>query len=318
MSPINDELIKALKANTPSKENTVNLLMGIIPLGKEAAYRRLRGEIPFSLDEACMISKSLNLSLDKLLQTNSDGIYNFQLNSIDFSSPIDKLPKMMQDVCAAICHTATFDDSISYRAYRCMPFEFLFKYNSLSKIYIYILLYQLNMLPIYKDTVEIEIPDETFSLQKKMASCMQKITSILILDKHIFIDFIEIIRYLESMGIIPENDIPVLKQDLLSMIDDLERCALTGLSMHQKKMDIYISHISFDCSYSYMEGGGYRGTGISMYCINHLSCDNPEVCDNQKQWIKSLIRFSTLISVSGELQRNEYFYNQRELINEKL
>lgn len=48
---ITDELstgiIEAVKTKLPQKDNLANTLMDILYIGKEATYRRLRGEVPF-------------------------------------------------------------------------------------------------------------------------------------------------------------------------------------------------------------------------------------------------------------------------------
>ena len=151
-----------------------------------------------------------------------------------------------------------------------------------------------------------------------MSSVMQSIDSIMILDRHVFQDYLEIVKYFQGLGMVQKEDIAIIKRDMLLLLNDLERCASTGLSLRGKKLDMYISHISFDCSYTYLEGSHYQACSVGIYCIDHLSCDNAKICEKHKNWIKSLIRFSTLISVSGELQRNEYFSKQREQVNSML
>lgn len=62
---LNTGLVNAVKEKLPSKENLANTLMDILYIGKEAIYRRLRGEVPFTLAEAAVISRKLGISLDK-------------------------------------------------------------------------------------------------------------------------------------------------------------------------------------------------------------------------------------------------------------
>ena len=55
---LNTSLIEAVKEKLPLKENLANLLIDTLYIGKEAIYRRLRGEVPFTLEEAALISSS--------------------------------------------------------------------------------------------------------------------------------------------------------------------------------------------------------------------------------------------------------------------
>ena len=63
---LNTGLVNAVREKLPSKENLANTLMDILYIGKEAIYRRLRGEVPFTLTEAAIISRKLGISLDKI------------------------------------------------------------------------------------------------------------------------------------------------------------------------------------------------------------------------------------------------------------
>jgi len=318
MSEMNTELINILKKKTSEKENTVDLLMDIIPIGKEAAYRRLRGEIPFTLEEAVAICRKLNVSLDVLAGTKRDDIYAFYSNAVFSDRPMEEYHRMMSQVIKAVEIVKEFPGSTSYRASRTLPQEFLFKYESLAQIYIRILFYQLHLQLTPKSLLDIEIPQTIFAEQKRMSSVMQDINSVLILDKRVFEDYIEIVKYFQGLGMVKDEDIAVIKKDLFLLLDDLERCASSGLTMHKKQLDMYISHVSFDCTYTYIEGPEFQSCSVGVYCIDHLSCDNTKICDKHKSWIKSLVRFSTLISVSGELQRNEYFSRQRDIVESLL
>ena len=78
----NSELIKAMNEKLPNGTNLANTLIDMLYLGKEAVYRRLRGEVPFTLAEAAAISQKMGVSLDKLAGTNVDSNAIFDLNII--------------------------------------------------------------------------------------------------------------------------------------------------------------------------------------------------------------------------------------------
>ena len=50
----------------PENLKPVTLLMEVLDIGKESAYRRLRGEKPFSMEEIYKLSLVLNFSLDEI------------------------------------------------------------------------------------------------------------------------------------------------------------------------------------------------------------------------------------------------------------
>ena len=54
-----NELIIAMKERIPKGQNLANSLADILYMGKEAVYRRLRGEVAFTIDEVALLSKKL-------------------------------------------------------------------------------------------------------------------------------------------------------------------------------------------------------------------------------------------------------------------
>ena len=51
---LNNGLIKAMREHLPEETNLANYIMDIISIGKEAVYRRLRGEVPFTFYEVSL------------------------------------------------------------------------------------------------------------------------------------------------------------------------------------------------------------------------------------------------------------------------
>ena len=82
----NSELIKAMNEKLPNGTNLANTLIDMLYLGKEAVYRRLRGEVPFTLAEAAAISQKMGVSLDKLAGTNVDSNAIFDLTGDQFAT----------------------------------------------------------------------------------------------------------------------------------------------------------------------------------------------------------------------------------------
>ncbi len=79
-------------------------------------------------------------------------------------------------------------------------------------------------------------------------------------------------------------------------------------------MLLYLSNIDFDLDYSYIKGKDYEQSFINIYQMNTLASIDPDICSMQKKWIESLRRYSTLITLSGEVERINFFKAQRELV----
>jgi hypothetical protein len=76
-----------------------------------------------------------------------------------------------------------------------------------------------------------------------------------------------------------------------------------------------VSQINFEATYSYLETSTLQLSLIRVYSINSLTTQDVQMFQSLKEWIQSLKKFSTLISESGEMQRIQFFNQQREIID---
>ena len=89
MNELNTNLIEAAKERFPAKGQLANILMDTLYMGKEAIYRRLRGEVPFTFQEAAVISKELGISLDRIAGVSFSNNAMFDINVVDHNEPFE-------------------------------------------------------------------------------------------------------------------------------------------------------------------------------------------------------------------------------------
>ena len=85
----NTNLIEAMKEKLPLKGKLADMLMDTLYIGKEAVYRRLRGEVPFTLQEAALVSRKLGISLDKIIGISFKSNAMFDMNIVDYDDPFE-------------------------------------------------------------------------------------------------------------------------------------------------------------------------------------------------------------------------------------
>ncbi len=312
---IHNVLINRLKENTPLDENTVDILMDITPMSKEAAYRRLRGEIPFSTEEAIRICRKLNLSLDEMARVNREGSFTFYLNPIFPPNPLEEYYRMMTRIIQLLEQVKENPHSFAYKAQILIPLEFVYKYKLLNKHIFFKWIYQLksNSDPIKFS--DVHLPQKIYDIQKKYLSLSSEIKVSLIIDNYCFSNLVRDIKFFSNIGLISAEEVIEMKKEIHSILNDMESAANKKLPQNEFKLLLYITHTFFDASYIYIQNNSSQVCALRIYGINNLFCENTKICEAQKVWIESLIRYSTLISGSGELIRFNYFKKQREIVD---
>lgn len=126
---------------------------------QEAIYRRLRGDVPFTLLETAMISKEMNFSVDSLLEFVSPKSRPFQLKLTEFFNPLEIDFLMMEnyvDVFRSIDEN-TYSESAS--SANVLPQPLYQNYKFLSRFYLFKWKAQRDGLDSVKDLHEI-VPEE--------------------------------------------------------------------------------------------------------------------------------------------------------------
>lgn len=139
---LNTNLIEVMKEKIPDGVNLANTLMDILYIGKEAVYRRLRGEVPFTLNEASIISKKLGVSLDQIVGISYTNNAMFDLNLLHYSDPIKTYYKILDHYLELFESLRDDPTSELSTASNMIPQTYYLKYDSLSKFRLFKWMYQ--------------------------------------------------------------------------------------------------------------------------------------------------------------------------------
>ncbi|WP_195667450.1 hypothetical protein [Bacteroides intestinalis] len=312
---LNTGLVNAVKEKLPSKDNLANALMDILYIGKEAIYRRLRGEVPFTLTEAAVISRKLGISLDKMIGVSFRDNAVFDMNIVSSEKPFEAYYSILEkqvDLFRSVKEDETSEIGTSSNI---IPQTLSLKYNMLSKFRLFKWMYQNENIKC-KHFEEMEIPQKMVEKQKEYSDLVSHIHSVdYIWDNMIFSHLVNDIQYFCSIHLITDEDKDMLKEELFLLIDEMEELSARGKSKAGNDVKIYISNINFEATYSYLDTSSTQLSLIRIYSINSITTQDQEMFRGLKEWIQSLKKFSTLISESGEMQRIQFFKQQREIVS---
>lgn len=315
---LNTGLIGLMREKIPDGTNLANLLMDTLYIGKEAVYRRLRGEVPFTLAEAAVISQKLGVSLDKLTGENFSGNAMFKLNVIDYQDPMETYYAIIDNYVNLFREYAKEPDREFATATNIVPQTLYLKYEMLSKFRLFKWMYQHDKfnsaISCFSD---LKLSNKLFDRQKEFVLEAQKFdTTYYIWDSMIFLHLVNDIKYFKMIHLISDEDLRKIREELLAFLDELEDIAAKGKFANGKDVHVFISNINFEATYSYAATRYSHISLIRVYAINSITSFDTSMFESLREWIQSLRKFATLISQSGEIQRIQFFKKQREIVNE--
>lgn len=321
---MHEELIEAIKTSvtekdtrTPitEKEKIVSILADILCLGKEAIYRRLRGEVRFTFDEVATISLKLGISIDNIVGIKDKERAVFNLDLMLANDINQNYIKRLEEYINLMKRASKKTDSKMRSAFNSLPYFFYMHYENLAKFKLFKWAYQIKKsYPVpFKD---LELTKEAIAYQKAFVTESRNIKySSIILSQDIFTSFIREIKYFQNLNLMDETDLQNIKTELNELLTEMESLTISGTYSSGTEVFLYLSNIDIDASYILLEYEGHSHAHLNLYGISGINSRSYNICQTHYEWINSLKRYSTLITQGGEMQRYKFFQEQRKIIN---
>ena len=293
-----------------------NDLMDMLFIGKEAVYRRLRNEVPFSFAEAVFIAKKLGISIDKIAGNLVSQNISFKYTPTRFSNPQDADYYMLKEYLDVLKTARDSDESEFMYASNLFPQFPGFIYSHLVRFHSFRWSYMHDSVEDVKPYHEVCVPDKLIEIRKEIIKETWNIKETCYMwDAGLFLSMVNDIQFFSSISYLRKEDISLIKEELLMLINDMEAIATKGEFETGNKVDVYISNTNFDASYSYLKTSKFKVSMIGVFGLNFLNALDEASFKKMHLWMQSLKKFSILISESGEIHRAQFFKKQREIIN---
>jgi len=315
---LHTQFLESLKEKIPGRSTLANMLVDLLCIEKEAVYRRLRGEVAFTFSEIALIANEFGISLDSTINNVlSVKSKPYQLKMNDFSNPSEMDYIMIDQYLSILKEIAKDPNSTLVDSTNILPSSLYYPYRYISRFYLFKWLYQLGGVETVKSYSQVDYPLQIQKLRKVDEMELKHIkNTYYILDPLVFQYMVNDIKYFLSINLMTEEDKEFLKKDFEALLHDMEVLAIKGYFEETKnKVRIYISCVNFDTSCWYLESKDYHINMIKVFVLNNIASLDEDSFIGLKKRIDALLRSSTLISVSGERQRIDFFEEQRKIIS---
>jgi hypothetical protein len=314
---LNEIIVNTVLKNIPKNIKPVIYLMELLDLSRESVYRRIRKDIPFSMDELTKLALTLNFSLDEIVEGSKRERIFFDLGLKNPSNSIDSFSAVFQEYNSYISNLSKAKTSNVFMALNCIYPLFTVFFSNLFKFHYFKWLVE-NQDNLPKDYFSnLVLPQELSVLQQKISEEIKYARNVtIILSPNISLSIIKDIQYYYQRKLINKDDLEILKKDLLRMSDFSENVAKTGrIEGGDSQIDIYISIPYINSNTIYLEYDDVSEVHYWIYSNNPMIIRNSEISNIQKKWFLSLKKSSTLITQSNEILQADFFDTQRKLIN---
>lgn len=314
---LHDCFIAEIREKFPKKSLMSSALADILMIEKEAVYRRLRREVPFSFAEVVRICQVLGISFDNILGITSEKSRPFRLVMLEYYEPKEIDYVLMDRYVTLLEHISGESYSEINYSGNCLPAILWQQYRKIHDFHIFSWKYRSDEGDRIVPYEKVKMSDRIWELALRVSNAVRNFRNAsFILDRSLFLTLADEISFFESLNLITAEEKQELKEEILQFINDMETLAAGGVwGESDNPVNIYISNVYFDANYVCFESNSTYMSMINAFTLNSVASLDPNTYVAMKNWLQSSKRVSTLISQSGEMQRVLFFAKQREIIN---
>jgi hypothetical protein len=319
MSNLRSTIAAKVLNNIPPHVKPIDFLIENLSISRESVYRRIRGDISFTLEEIAILSVKLGFSIDELIMNDKPThvLFDMQTSSMHNSSEI--FIAIFQQYFQDILDSNYTNGIKSIAVLNHVPCEFIVFFDNLFKFVYYRQIHQCQESSYKFCYSDVTVPKELVSLQKNVTENLAKVNdNTFIIDSEIVAYLIQEIQYFYKRKLISQEEVIILKEDLFGLVDMMENIAQTGSYNSEAKFNFYLSLLNIESSSRYFE---YEKRTKSQFYINAfepISITHSMLCRQHKKWLDSVRKYTTLITQTNEILQIKYFAKQRTHIEQIL
>ena len=303
-----------IRARIPIESTWSRELAKTLHLGRDAIYRRERGEVQLTLKEVELLCKKFGISLDKYLladqyavvfkhtSLNRDDLYNYK-------QYLDQLLKHLHMIHSCQRKEIIFcaDD---------IPIFHFMDFPELT----YFKLYTWNQAVLNLGT-----PFEAFVYElkkqnleptfKKLHEIYQAIPSREIWTKSTISPFLELLAYYQSINSFQsEQSIITLNRQLKQLVENLKAWTMGQEKQSGVGFDLYVSPVNLGLSQMVCQFDEKQSVSVKLYTINSIATMDKNYVEETIDWIRGILNKSSCLSRLSEKERIFFFKDMEQSV----
>jgi BetR domain len=310
-----DILFQRIKDMLPQDISLVDAISEILHVSSDSAYRRIRGETPLVLEEATELCSHFHLSMDQLLSLGSDSVLfqNIRINNQDYS--YENYLSGLADRIKGI--RGFLKKEIIYLT-KDLPLFHNFYYAPLISFRYFFWMKSILQHPdfVNKGFQFNLISPELEALSRELTIAYTQVPSVEIWNTECINSAISQIEFYKDSGLFSSAaDIKTVYEALEETIIHLKAQAEVGykfmpgddLKKGKSNFRFFYNRVILGDNTILVTTDHTRSVYFVYDVLNYIATGDENFCNQCNDDLQNLMRKATLISQTGEKQRNIFF-----------
>lgn len=310
-----DEFLDRVSARFPKKMEAVDFLSKLLHLGKDAVYRRLRGEKTLTYDEVVLIATTLNISLDQLIYKKGE-VISFEFSGLQRQA--NSFDEYLNGLIIDIAGLAKLTDAHIYYASSEIPIFLYCFFPELIKFKLFVWGRSVwNLAALQEQTFRFDlISPPTIKLTHELLDHYKTIDSTELWNANIIDNTLNQIEYHVNSGLFQNpKDAFVLYDKLEKLINHMQSMAKAGskflIGQHADERSSQFNLYHNEMIYTNNTILVKAEEGMALYTSfgnpNFLKSTDEKVCRFTSAWFSQILEKSNSISQQSEKDRAMFF-----------
>lgn len=322
---LQQQLFRHIRETLPPHLSLVDELGQLLDLSADSVYRRIRGEKPVTLAELKLICEHYRLSLDQLLTLNNESVL-FQAPGI--LHPSLPFVNHMQGMLEQFRYFNSFKQREIFYLCKDAPFWYFYLFPGVAAFKTFFWSKTINNDPSLANT--------TFSLEEHgFEDCFA--VGQQILKEHCLMNTVELwnlesihstinqIAYYREAGIFRDKkDLLAVVDSFIQMLDHLQAQAVKGVkfmpgageSGDRGGIQFYVNELILGNNTILLNLDNKRLSMVTYSVFSYLITQDDRFANKAFDTFNTLLGRSSLVSRSGEKERNRFFNTLRDKVNQ--
>lgn len=306
---IQDQLINKIKAVLPTNENLVQSISDVLNLSIDSAYRRIRGEKLFNIEEVAVLCKTFKIKFDEEVEIYSNkATFDFTLlehNKANFKNWLGNILSNLKAISSRPENTILYsaDDVPIWHHFND---EILINF----KLFYWLKTILGDVDFINKNYDPTLIEPELVQMAKDISFYYNQTTSVEIWTEDSFNSTIKQVEYFWESGFFKDkNEALSICNSIKNEMDLIVKMCINSskLLSGKENFTMYQSEVMVGNNSIVANIGNTKISYVSYNTFNMMTTTNSLFVNEAEEWLKNLIKKSIQISGVGEKQRNQYF-----------
>lgn len=306
---VHETFVSKIKEVLPKNVGLADEIAELLNISNDSAYRRIRGETSFALEEVYLICNKYKISMDDVFSNRGDTVtfaYTKLIAKADsFESYFNRLLGHLNAIYNA-------DDRRIYYVAEETPIFYSFYSEKLAAFKLFYWLRSVLNAPEYQSQ-KFDwncVPKSLIETAHNSYKIFQNVPTTEVWTTETILTGLKQVRFYYDSGVIEKSHALDILADTRKMIERVQENAERGKKNAgdaEETFVLYHCEILLGTNCIFVQAGASKYSYISFNTVNSLSTQNSEFCEETEHWINSLVRKSLKISGAAEKHRSRFF-----------